>query len=224
MSAALRSWHTVLRRDLCKLWLSTTDGYGRRPAVQLPILPFQSSHPAWVRERISNVGYDSHTFEGLCNEPDMETPYTYAYAGRADRVQEVVNAVKTYSYAPGRGGLAGNDDSGGEAAWYVWSSIGIFPIAGQPVYIIGSPSFKTVSVFLADARLHVIRVGSGRYIQSGSLNGVPLGGRAWLWVDEVHRGGELRLNMGRDASAEWGSKLPPSFPSHEKAHVSFVQK
>jgi putative alpha-1,2-mannosidase len=48
----------------------------------------------------------------------METPYSYAWAGRADRVQQVVDAVKTYSYAPGRGGLAGNDDSGGEAAWY----------------------------------------------------------------------------------------------------------
>ena len=31
-------------------------------------------------------------------------------------VQEVVTAVKTYSFAPGRGNLAGNEDSGGEAA------------------------------------------------------------------------------------------------------------
>ena len=63
---------------------------------------------------LQRAGAATHTFEGLCNEPDMETPYSYAYAGRADRVQEVVTAVKTYSYAPGRGGLAGNDDSGGE--------------------------------------------------------------------------------------------------------------
>ena len=98
--------------------------------MQLPILfitaeasEMKPGNPTWVGG-LWDAGAKAHTFEGLCNEPDMETPYSYAFAGRADRVQEVVTAVKTYSYGPGRGGLAGNDDSGGEAAWYVNQFIG----------------------------------------------------------------------------------------------------
>ena len=165
---------------------------------------------------------ESENTQGLCNEPDMETPYSYAYAGRADRVQDVVNAIKTYSYAPGRGGLAGNDDSGGETAWYVWSALGLFPIAGQPIYIIGSPSFGAVSVHLGDAVLRISREGPGRYIQNGTLNGRSLGGRAWLWVSEAHAGGDLALLMGAEASAGWGSKVPPSFSAKPTSFGMFV--
>ena len=132
--------------------------------------------------------------------------------GRADRLQEVVTAVKAYSFAPGRGGLAGNDDSGGEAAWFVWSSIGIFPVAGQPVYIIGSPSFNLLRVQLGSNTLTIKRMGNGAYIQEGSFERVPLNGRAWLWVDEAHAGGELLLIMGAEPNQRWGAQLPPSFP------------
>eukprot|EP01043_Picozoa_sp_COSAG02_P099080 COSAG02_NODE_35207_length_472_cov_0.689008_2_plen_99_part_00 len=45
----------------------------------------------------------------------MESPWSYAYAGRLDRLAEVVTATKTYSFSPGRGGICGNIDSGGEA-------------------------------------------------------------------------------------------------------------
>ena len=188
-------------------------GYGREePVVQMPIEPAQAARAPAFAQALHDDGYAAHTFEGLCNEPDMETPYSYAYAGRADRVQDVVTAVKTFSFAPGRGGLAGNDDSGGEAAWYVWASIGIFPVAGQPVYIIGSPSFASVVVHLGDATLRVRRAGEGAYVQAAALNAKPLGGRAWLWVSEAHAGGELVLQMGAAPTAEWGSVLPPSFP------------
>ena len=186
-------------------------GYGREPSVQLPIYSdVANGVPQWYRD-VQEMGFASHTFEGLCNEPDMETPYTYAYAGRADRVQEVVTAVKTYSYGPGRGGLAGNDDSGGEAAWFVWAAVGIFPIAGQPVYIIGSPSFSAIIVHLGSASLKIQREGVGSYIQSGLLNGVSLGGRAWMSVDEVHAGGTLVLTVGKSPGKEWGVDPPPSY-------------
>ena len=194
-------------------------------AVQLPIDPWQEvgdGSPTWV-DAISDAGFARGSFEGLCNEPDMETPFAYAYAGRADRVQEVVTAVKTYSFAAGRGGLAGNDDSGGEAAWFVWASIGLFPVTGQPVYIIGSPSFARVDVRLGGGVLVVRREGIGAFIQSGTLAGVDLGGRAWLWVDEAHAVGNrsLVLTMGPDPpegrggdggdGVMWGSVPPPSF-------------
>jgi len=99
----------------------------------------------------------------------------------------------------------------------VWASVGVFPIAGQPVYIIGSPSFSTIDVSFTslkgDKRLRIERVGVGAYIQSGTLDGVDLEGRAWLWVNELHRPGDstLALRMGATPSPSWGSIPPPSF-------------
>ena len=37
----------------------------------------------------------------------------------------------TNMFGIGRGGLPGNDDSGGLSSWYVWASLGLFPVAGQ---------------------------------------------------------------------------------------------
>ena len=37
-------------------------------------------------------------FEGLNNEPDMESPYAYIYAGRHDRTAEIVQAVMRQSF------------------------------------------------------------------------------------------------------------------------------
>ena len=46
----------------------------------------------------------------------------------------------------GRGGLPGNDDSGGLSSWYVWASLGIFPVAGQGIYLLNAPSFARARV------------------------------------------------------------------------------
>ena len=164
-------------------------------------------------------GAASHTFQGLNNEADMAAFAAYIYAGRADRAQEVLHAVKTYSYGLGRGGLAGNEDSGGEASWFVWACLGLFPLSGLPVVLIGLPSFRSVALRVSPVHdalgarrtLTIRRVGHGRYIQNGSLDGMPLCGRSWLWVHEVQAGGTLELRMDRIAAPLWGSVLPPSF-------------
>lgn len=50
------------------------------PLIQLPIVPWQGAHEPFLN-KVASDGFASHTYEGLCNEPDMETPYSYSYAG-----------------------------------------------------------------------------------------------------------------------------------------------
>lgn len=76
------------------------------------------------------AGYRLNRFEGLNNEPDMEAPWAYHYAGRQHRTADVVHAALTWQFGTDRGGLPGNDDSGGLSSWYVWASLGFFPVAG----------------------------------------------------------------------------------------------
>ena len=48
------------------------------------------------------AGYALNRFEGLNNEPDMEAPWAYHYAGRPDRTAEVVHAALTWQFGTGR--------------------------------------------------------------------------------------------------------------------------
>lgn len=57
---------------------------------------------------------------------------------------------------PAEAGCRGNNDSGGLSSCYVWNAIGLFPVSGQPVMLIGSPIFDSVTMRLPRAELTVI--------------------------------------------------------------------
>ncbi|MEO0444515.1 MAG: glycoside hydrolase domain-containing protein [Verrucomicrobiota bacterium] len=152
-------------------------------------------------------------FEGLNNEPDMESPYSYAYLGRHDRLARVVRRTMRHRFGPGRGGLAGNDDSGALSSWYVWNAIGIFPVVGQPVMLIGSPLHEKAIMHLpgGDFVVEVENQGEDHvFVEEAKWQGKPLH-RAWLRMDEFQGGGTLQLRMSRERT-EWGHDPAPSFP------------
>ena len=162
-------------------------------------------------------GYGLGRFEGLNNEPDMEAPWAYHYAGRPDRTAEVVHAAVHQKFGTGRGGLPGNDDSGGLSSWYVWASLGLFPVAGQNLFLVNAPSFAESEMHLGEGDLRIETTGfvepradrPAQYVQSIALNGDRLD-RTWLRGDEVHRGGRLLVELGPEPS-EWGrTARPPS--------------
>jgi predicted alpha-1,2-mannosidase len=170
------------------------------------------------------AGYALNRFEGLNNEPDMEAPWSYHYAGRPDRTAEIVHAALTWQFGTGSGGLPGNDDSGGLSSWYVWASLGLFPVAGQSLFLVNAPAFRRATLHVGD-RDFVIETRGHRensissdgleanpppqYVQSAQLNGKPMDA-AHLRASDVHAGGRLLLELGPHPS-EWGRKiLPPS--------------
>ncbi len=183
-------------------------GFGAAPVKQL------GEHPS--PDEIA-AGYALDRFEGLNNEPDMEAPWCYHYAGRTDRTAEVVNAIITNQFGTGRGGLPGNDDSGGLSSWYVWAALGLFPVAGQNVVLLNAPSFANATIAVGDRRLQIETEGfvepePGRpcqYVQSATLDGAPID-RSWLAGEQLHRGGTLAIRLG-ERPTDWAtSTRPPS--------------
>src|SRR5690348_15115285 len=154
----------------------------------------------------------------------MEAPWAYHYAGRPARTAEIVHAALTWQFGTGPGGLPGNDDSGGLSAWYVWASIGLFPVAGQNLFLIQPPAFERAALRVGDGEFVIETSGHVetpissdgierdppvRYVQSATLNGRPLD-VAYLAGNDVHRGGRLHLVLGPDPS-NWGTRArPPS--------------
>lgn len=74
------------------------------------------------------------------NEPSHHVAYLYAYAGQPWRAQARLTQIMDTQYHAGPEGLAGNDDLGQMSAWYVFTTLGFYPVApGSNQYIIGRP-------------------------------------------------------------------------------------
>jgi len=141
------------------------------------------------------------------NEPSHHLAYLYAMAGAAGKTQEKVRSILETQYSDSPSGLAGNDDCGQISAWYVFSALGFYPVTpGTVNYQIGSPLFDEATIHTGSgARLHIVARGAAagkRYIQSATLNGVPLH-RVWLTHAELMAGGELVFSMAKMPVKSW---------------------
>ncbi len=168
-------------------------------------------------EELAN-GYALGRFEGLNNEPDMEAPWAYQYAGRPDRTAEVVHAAVHQQFGTGRGGLPGNDDSGGPQ---LLVRLGVAralpgrrpePVPRRTRRRSRSPRSGSARATCAIETTGFVEPradGPAQYVQSVALNGDRLD-RTWLRGDEVHRGGRLLVELGPEPS-DWGRNArPPS--------------
>jgi len=134
-------------------------------------------------------------FQGYNNESDMESPYSYVLAGEHDKLCDIVNGATKYMFTEGRGGIPGNNDSGGLSAAYMWNVIGIFPVSGQDLMLVGCPQADRIVLHLASgADLTITKHGDGEYVDRAILNGKQLDDFRFT-VREMMDGGELEIFM-----------------------------
>ncbi len=159
-------------------------GYTRPPVTQ--------SHEPNVNPMIKGF----HSFEGFNNESDMEAPFAYIYAGRHDKTAEILSAGMKYMFTRGRGGLPGNNDSGGLSSYYVWAALGIYPVTGQDKMLIGSPFLDGAELTLSNGKTFKITVydnnSSHIYVKRVLLNGHELTDCSFT-VREMMQGGHLEI-------------------------------
>lgn len=156
-------------------------GYGH-PAVKQCQIPEDSN-------AIQKM--DLRRFDGINNEHDLEAPFVYLYAGRHDRLCEVVRGIQKYMFSNGRGGLPGNNDTGALSSWYVWNALGLFPVTGQNKILITNPLIRSAKVSLFNHKIFSMKVeGEGDYVDYAELNGVKLSDFTFL-ATEMMNGGEL---------------------------------
>jgi predicted alpha-1,2-mannosidase len=148
------------------------------------------------------------------NEPVHHVIYFYDYAGQPWKAQKWVHTVEDTLYKPGPAGWLGDEDTGQMSAWYIFSSLGFYPVSpGQPVYALGSPQFDHAVLHLESGKTFTVdatRTGAGDiYVQSVTLNGKPLE-RPWITHDEIMSGGALQFRLGPQANRKWGTSGMPT--------------
>ena len=136
------------------------------------------------------------------NQHDIHTPYLFSNAGRADLTQKWVRWTLSERFSSDIDGLDGNDDGGTLSAWYVFSAMGFYPLAGTDKYWIGSPNIDSAVVTLANGKtLEIEAVNQSAdnvYVESVTLNGVELEG-TYVTHAQLMEGGRLTFVMSNTA-------------------------
>lgn len=169
-----------------------------------------------IREmQIVNMGNYAHG-----NQPVQHMIYLYNYAGAPYKTQEWIREVLTKLYSATPDGYCGDEDNGQTSAWYVFSSLGFYPVTpGVDQYVIGSPLFKKATLHLENGNKLVVSAKdnskSNFYIQSANLNGKSYS-NTFIRFEDIQKGGKLGFNMGDLPNKNWGSKSENTPYSHSK--------
>ena len=167
-----------------------------------------------IREmQVMNMGNYAHG-----NQPIQHMIYLYNYAGEPWKAQYWLRQVMDRMYTPAPDGYCGDEDNGQTSAWYVFSSLGFYPVCpGTPQYIIGAPLFKKATLQFENGKTLVINAPQNNaenfYIQSMKLNGETYT-KNYLDFNELMKGGVWDVEMGNEPNKTRGtqaSDLPYSF-------------
>lgn len=160
------------------------------------------------------------------NQPDMQMSWLFNFSGKPWLTQKWTRAICDQFYGAERihgYGYGQDEDQGQLGSWLVMSSLGLFDVKGftdaRPVIEFGSPAFDTATVQLGNGGTLIITTQADSdadiYIQSAKWNGQPLH-NAWMYRDELMKGGHLEFIMGDQPNKSFGVRVPPPSGWHEK--------
>ncbi|MBR5052289.1 MAG: glycoside hydrolase family 92 protein [Bacteroidaceae bacterium] len=169
------------------------------------------------------LGEQLHTFfkEELYNqgnEPDIHVPFLFGRLGMPQKTAGIVRTLATESITHRYGGndayptpfigcafvnqsrgycFEMDEDDGAMSAWYVFASIGMYPlVVGEAVYELFPPLFDKVTLHLgADGQTKVVIRNQGRTSEKQLVKKVTWNGKTLsnfqIPVKELKKGGEL---------------------------------
>lgn len=144
--------------------------------------------------QIANMGQYAHG-----NQPIQHMIYLYNYAGEPWKAQYWVRETMNRMYHATPDGYCGDEDNGQTSAWYVFSSLGFYPVTpASDQYVIGAPLFKKVTIELENGKNITINASQNsdqnRYIRGLKFNGKAYA-KNWLSHSELMKGGTLDFDM-----------------------------
>jgi len=167
------------------------------------------------------------------NEPSHHIPYLYAWTSQPWKTQEWLRTIMNKMYRNDIRGLGGNDDCGQMSAWFIFSSLGFYPVCpGTDQYVIGAPYVPYADVTLPNGKHIIIKAprvsDRNRYVKRVLLNGQPYT-RLYLTHQQLTSGCILEFEMTNKPEVKRGLKVedkPFSLTSTEEsrwdAHLNTI--
>lgn len=150
--------------------------------------------PEPFKEMLNQFFFDLPTTEGAAylgqeamigqyahgNEPSHHIAWLYSYTDRPDIGHQLVRQIADDFYSDKPDGILGNEDAGQLSAWYVFATLGFYPVQpASATYVAGIPLASQARIRVPGRQELVIsRSGSGDFLSTVSIDGKevePLG-------------------------------------------------
>lgn len=147
---------------------------------------------------------------GHGDEPGHQMPYLYNYVGQPWKGQKHINTVVTTMYNDTPEGLINNEDLGQMSAWYIFSTLGFYPVAPASLnYQLGAPYYENATITLESGKQFTVKASNlsdaNFYVQSVKLNGKPYN-KTFIRHSDIMAGGTLEFTMGAIPNTTWGTQ------------------
>ena len=144
------------------------------------------------------------------NEPSHHIPYLYAWTSQPWKTQYWVREVLNRMYRNDIRGLGGNDDCGQMSAWYLFTSMGFYPVCpGTNQYVLGAPYLPYLKIVLPNSRVLEIKAprvsDKNRYVKAVLRNGKPYS-RLFITHEDLLEGGTIEFVMSSSPNKHRGLK------------------
>ena len=141
-------------------------------------------------------GFEKHLID-YGNEPAFLAVQSFHYADRSDLASFYVRKLMKDRFT--EQGCLENDDSGAMSSWFIFSSMGFFPNAGQNIYYLTGAAFPAITLTLGNGKKVKITAENASekniYVQSCKINGQQWD-KFWFSHQDIENGGTIEFVMG----------------------------
>lgn len=158
-----------------------------------------------IREmQIMNMGNYAHG-----NQPIQHMLYLYNWCGQPWKAQSRIREVMDKFYTSAPDGYCGDEDNGQTSAWYVFSSMGFYPVCpGSGEYVVGTPLFKKMTVTLSNGKKIVIDAPDNSE-KAFYVNDMKVDGRSsdlnYITLEQLRDGAEIYFDMSENPNLDRGT-------------------
>ncbi|GHF53773.1 putative alpha-1,2-mannosidase [Amycolatopsis bartoniae] len=171
--------------------------------------PAKAAAESWV-----HGAYDYHNNFAFNpnNEPDLHSPWMYAWTGAPWKTSAVLRAARTL-FTDTPYGMPGNDDLGTISSWLVFGMTGIFEAQpGSGTYLLSTPMFEKVEIRPEHGRKIEIEAPGASAAKAQYTKDVRIGAhsydRSWISHADLLRAGTIRFGLS-DEPTSWGTRSVP---------------
>lgn len=136
----------------------------------------------------------------ISNQPSFHYPYLFSYIGKPEMAQPLIKQLLTQTFDDTPTGYPGDEDNGSMAGWYIFSSLGFYPVTpGSGEYVIGMPLIDKAVIRLSNGESLTIKT-SPNYPQQQFIHEIKRNGTAYKKLFFTHQdlleGGTISYKLG----------------------------
>ncbi|QKJ64439.1 GH92 family glycosyl hydrolase [Flavobacterium sp. M31R6] len=126
------------------------------------------------------------------NEPSHHISYLYAYSNEPEKGKKLITQIYNQFYNNTPNGITGNDDCGQMSAWYIFTTLGFYPInPATGAFVFGMPQVKKATIHLAE-NITLSIICDEKSYKKTTLNGTKINGIE-INYKQIMQGGELKF-------------------------------